>query len=135
MTAGNQVYCAGTNCAANPNGDADLQGRWKVQFVNDYLDLLESPEEPPFDAYALLYRKASCNLLNLATRCYDYEDYAVLQTSVTSDSGEYGNGYRFVGTTFPVLARDGGAIPEPGSLALLGGALVAGWLTRRRKNA
>jgi hypothetical protein len=28
-----------------------------------------------------------------------------------------------------------GRVPEPGSLALLGGALVAGWLTRRRKPA
>jgi hypothetical protein len=30
---------------------------------------------------------------------------------------------------------NGNRIPEPGSLALLGGALVAGWLTRRRKPA
>jgi hypothetical protein len=41
------------------------------------------------------------------------------------------------GTGFSYLGRSpqGDTIPEPGSLALLGGALVAGWLTRRRKAA
>jgi hypothetical protein len=39
-------------------------------------------------------------------------------------------GFSYVGTSF-----DGPTVPEPGSLALLGGALVAGWITRRRKAA
>jgi hypothetical protein len=135
-TANGDIYCAGSACLS-PNGmDTDLQGRWKVQFVNDPIDLLVPPQEPPFDAYALLFHRERCSFSNFVTGCYSYEDYAVLQTS-ENNSEYYGDGFRFVGTEFPVLARDGGAldVPEPGSLALLGGALVAGWYTRRRKVA
>lgn len=45
-------------------------------------------------------------------------------------SADAPNGFKPLGSSF-----DGPTVPEPGSLALLGGALVAGWLTRRRKLA
>jgi hypothetical protein len=48
----------------------------------------------------------------------------------TFDTPGTTNGFRFLGTS-----PDGPTVPEPTSLVLLGGALVASWLTRRRKNA
>jgi hypothetical protein len=46
------------------------------------------------------------------------------------DTSTYGSGFKPLGRS---INGDPTNVPEPGSLALLGGALVAGWFTRRRK--
>jgi hypothetical protein len=93
------------------------EGPWKLSFLN-------TPTAGD------LYRSTALLWDCFHRHCSELEDTAVLQFQDFGDSE-----LQFVplGDNPPRLARDGSVIPEPGSLALIAGALSAGWITRRRR--
>jgi hypothetical protein len=126
---------------------AKLDGKYWIRFKNepDNNDLDLIPE-----SIALLYKETCLPKPSyLGGGCF--LRYPALVPGdggraivVPVDGGDPGDPlYKNLGSTAPSSFDVDGTpvfdrvdpIPEPGSLALLGGALVAGWLTRRRKAA
>lgn len=108
-------------------GNATLSGRWWLSFFNSDLT------GPPFESTAYLW-KEECKVVFGHTVC--------VPKPVAGDAGvagqvteQYPSGFQPLGNVRPLLAPDGSAlaVPEPGSIALLLGAMSALWLTRRRK--
>ncbi len=101
------------------------EGPWKLSFLNDSWQLYLNPWASGYSygSTALLWDCAH-------RRCSELEDTASLQFQTIGATELY---YAPLGDSPPRLARDGSPIPEPGSLALLAGALGAGWVTRRRR--
>jgi hypothetical protein len=111
-------------------GNAALSGKWWLSFFNSDLT------GPPYESTAYLWRE-ECKTVFGHQVCVPKlvsGDGGVAEQVTTQDP----SGFRFVGDVRPELARDGSAllaVPEPGSIALLLGAMSALWLTRRRRAA
>jgi hypothetical protein len=125
----------------------DLNGTWWLSFLTADLGLQifadtlanffdrDFQYTPPFEASALLYQR----VCGWSSSCWPEQvqgEGGVAELLGPNDPVNPTSGYVHKGSNIRVDS-DGNAIPipEPGSLALLGGALVAGWITRRRKAA
>ena len=99
------------------------EGPWKLSFLN--WPKVSSPVDP-WRSIAKLWDCAH-------PYCWELEDTATL---IFQDFGSAEVHFLPLGDAEPTLARDGSplAIPEPGSLVLLTGALGAGWIARRRRS-
>lgn len=126
------------------SGSAKIAGKFGVQFTSGHsplgaLDLLFGGSVPAITNLvtqgAYLWEEKRTPLLTYLGLCPEelWASFACSKEStVVQNSGPNGGYARFTN-----LNADGTfqQIPEPGSLALLGGALVAGWFSRRRKAA
>ena len=115
-----------TDTIPYPPGDPNLVGTWGLNIFNFNKPINNGP---PFDSTAFLLKKV-CFI-----RCaFVPFDSAVVVSDFTTDP----TGLIPLGNVRPLgVTQDGTPIfvPKPSSIALLLGALGAGWLTRRRKIA
>lgn len=109
------------------NVNDSLNGKWWLSFFNN--DMLGPP---PHDSTAYLYHGEQCGMFLGFRKCIPQRvpGSAGIATIVNDI---YPSGFRPLGNERPTLGINGAPVPEPGSLALVLGALGAGWLTRRRK--
>ncbi len=113
--AWNPVFTLGRR-AESPNLAGE--GPWKLSFLNT------PTSSDPWRSIAKLWDCAH-------PYCLELEDTATL---LFQDYGTSNVHFVPLGDVAPTrFSRDGSVIPEPGSLALLAGALGAGWITRRRR--
>jgi hypothetical protein len=113
------------------NVNDSLNGKWWLQFLNNDAGVLPSGP-PPHNSTAYLYHGEQCFTFLGFRKC--------IPQRVPGSSGiativndVYTSGFRTLGSQRPTLAANGTPVPEPGSLALVLGALGAGWLALRRK--
>lgn len=123
---------------------SSLNGTWRLSF-GPLFNFLNGPplnlnDNAPDPSVATLYQGEHCFTLQGTRRCLDYDPFL---TATVTTGGVFGTtGVQYLGV-YPVgqeptpgrdgLVRVAALVPEPSSIALILGALGAGWLTRRRK--
>lgn len=122
-------------------GYGTSEGGYGVQFTSGYFQTHPIPSwlnalSPAFGNLsvpgAYLWEQTRSRCPSLMFNLY----LCAREVDTTNPSGQYAvYTNRNADGTFPLAGSDTGQLPEPGSLALLGGALVAGWVVRRRRSA